>query len=175
MTTDAGPDDVVFRRPVEADHAGLVAQVDDWWGGRRLHDLMPRLWFQHFTGTSWVAEDASGRAIGFLVGFISPDHPDVAYIHMVAVNPNRRRSGLGARLYERFMDDVAARGVKRVKAITWPGNRISVGFHTAMGFTPIDGPGAQRLYGTLAYADYDYPGEDRVAFVRELDQPSDDG
>ena len=40
----------------------VVGQVDDWWGGRKVHQLLPRLWFQHFTGTSWVAEDADGPA-----------------------------------------------------------------------------------------------------------------
>ena len=56
-------DELRFRRPTEADHAQIVGQVDDWWGGRRLHDILPRLWFQHFTGTSWVVEDADGRLL----------------------------------------------------------------------------------------------------------------
>ena len=55
--TEAQTRDFTFRRPTEADHARIVRQVDDWWGGRRLHDLLPRLWFQHFTGTSWIVED----------------------------------------------------------------------------------------------------------------------
>ena len=84
-------DDLRFRRPIEADHAVIVRQVDEWWGGRRLHDILPRLWFQHFTGTSWVVEDDGGRLVGFLVGFISPDRPDEAYIHMVGTSPNHRR------------------------------------------------------------------------------------
>lgn len=162
-----------FRRPTEADHAGIVRQVDDWWGGRRLHDLLPRLWFQHFTGTSWIVEDGD-TPVGFLVGFVSPDHPEAAYIHMVGVNPNLRRSGLATQLCERFIADVRDRGVSRVHAITWPGNRISVGFHTAMGFVPSDGPGTQNLYGTVAYPDYDYPGDDRVAFTKDLGPASDD-
>lgn len=160
--------DVRLRRPVEADHALLVGQVDEWWGGRKLHQLLPRLWLQHFTGTSWVAEDSKGSPIGFLVGFISPDHPDQAYIHMVATSPNHRGAGLGRALYERFFEDVKARQVRRVTAITWPGNRVSVGFHRAMGFTPYDGPGTQRLYGTPAYPDYDAEGDDRVVFSLEL-------
>lgn len=164
--------DITFRRPVEADHAGIVGQVDDWWGGRRMHDLLPRLWFQHFTGTSWIVEDASGSVVAFLVGFISPDQPTEAYIHMVGVSPNHRRSGLGKLMYERFIADVQARGVRRVRAITWPGNRTSVAFHTRMGFRPSEGPGTQNLYGTPAYPDYDAHGEDRVAFVRDLDEPS---
>jgi GNAT superfamily N-acetyltransferase len=160
--------DLRFRRPVEADHRFLVSQVDQWWGGRNLHQLLPRLWLQHFTGSSWIAEDERGVTVGFLVGFISPDHADQAYIHMVATDPNHRGEGLGRALYERFFDDVRARGVRRVTAITWPGNRVSVGFHRAMGFTPADGPGTQRLYGTPAYPDYDAEGDDRVVFTREL-------
>jgi len=166
---DAGTSgQITLRRPVEADHPFLVSQVDDWWGGRKLHQIFPRLWFQHFTGTSWVAEDAEGRLVGFLVGFISPDRPDEAYIHMVATDPNHRKAGLGRRLYERFFEDVRVRGCRRVTAITWPGNRTSVGFHRAMGFTPYDGPGTQNLYGTPGYPDYDAHGDDRVVFSREL-------
>lgn len=161
-------DEFRFRRPLEADHAFLVGQVDDWWGGRKLHQLLPRLWLQHFTGTSWVVEDAGGTPIGFLVGFISPDHPDQAYIHMVATNPSHRGAGLGRALYERFFTDVRARGAHQVAAVTWPGNRVSVEFHQAMGFLPADGPGTQRLYGTPAYPDYDAEGDDRVVFSREL-------
>ena len=71
-------DDVRFRRPIDADHPVVMAQVDDWWGGRRVRAMLPRLWFQHFAGTSWIAEGEDGRLLGFLVGFISPDHPEVA-------------------------------------------------------------------------------------------------
>ena len=160
--------EIVLRRPVEADHPRLVGRVDEWWGGRKLHQLLPRLWLQHFTGTSWVAEDAEGQLVGFLVGFLSPDRPGEAYIHMVATSPNHRGVGIGRLLYERFFEDVRARGARRVTAITWPGNRVSVGFHRAMGFTPTEGPGTQNLYGTPAYPDYDADGDDRVVFSREL-------
>jgi GNAT superfamily N-acetyltransferase len=160
--------DIVFRRPVEADHARIIGIVDDWWGGRKIHQLLPRLWFQHFTSTSWIAEDDRGAPIGFLVGFISADHPDQAYIHMVGTSPNHRTAGLGRHLYERFFDDVRARGAHTVTAITWPANRVSVGFHRAMGFAAYDGAGTQRLYGTPAFPDYDAEGDDRTVFTREL-------
>lgn len=71
-------------------------------------------------------------------------------------------------LYERFFEDVAKRGVRRVKAVTRPGNRVSVGFHRAMGFTVEDGPGTQGLYGTPAYPDYEAEGDDKVVFSRDL-------
>jgi ribosomal protein S18 acetylase RimI-like enzyme len=163
------PPDVRFRRPTEADHALIVRLVDEWWGGRRMSGLMQRVWFQHFTGTSWIAEDDDGRLLGFLIGFISPDVPEVGYVKMIATNPNRRRRGLGAALYRQFFDDVGRRGVRRVEAITWPGNRQSVAFHRSVGFRLADGPGTQNLFGSPAFPDYDGDGEDRVVFVREID------
>ena len=167
MTPDVASK-VRFRRPTDADHPVLVRLMDDWWGERRMHPLFPRLWLQHFCGTSWLAEDASGRPVGFLVGFISPDHPDQAYAHLIATSPNHRGAGLGGALYERFFEDARARGARQVTAVTWPGNRVSVGFHRKMGFVPADGPGTMNLYGTPAYPDYDADGEDRVVFSRAL-------
>jgi ribosomal protein S18 acetylase RimI-like enzyme len=164
--TDAG---LAFRRPTEADHPVIVDVVDEWWGGLRVHEHLPRLWFQHFAGTSWIVESAGGRPAGFLVGFVSPDDPSVGYVHMVGTSPNHRRRGLGRRMYERFIDDVGQRGVRRIRAITWPGNRPSVAFHMAIGFEPVGGPGAQNLYGTTAFPDYDFPGADRAVFERVLE------
>jgi ribosomal protein S18 acetylase RimI-like enzyme len=169
MSGEAPAAKLVFRRPTEADHATIVTRVDHWWSGRRLHDLLPRLWFQHFTGTSWIAELPDGSVAGFLVGFISPDDRTLAYVHMIGTDPNRRRKGLGTELYRRFLDDVRSRGVEEVRAITWPGNRVSVAFHGAVGFEPMGGPGSRNIYGTTAFPDYDYPGEDRAVLRIRLD------
>lgn len=157
-----------FRRPTEADHAGIVGVVDEWWGGRRLRHLLPRLWLQHFTGTSWIAETSEGRLAGFLIGFVSPDHPDEAYIHLAATHPSRRRQGLGRALYERFIDDVRTRGVSKVTAITWPANKGSLAFHLGMGFELDEGPGTQSLYGVPARTDYDDESDDKAVLTRYL-------
>lgn len=159
---------MTFRRPVESDHPRMVAVVDAWWGGRKLSHLLPRLWLQHFTGTSWIAEGDRDRLVGFLVGFISPDHPEIAYCHMIATDPNARRVGLGRALYERFFADARSHGAREVRAITWPGNRTSVAFHRALGFEPDAGEGTHVLFGTPAHPDYDGEGDDRVAFRRAL-------
>ena len=172
MTARSERDGVKFRRPTEDDHARIVGLVDEWWGGgRRLRALLPRLWFEHFGGTSWIAESDDGTVLGFLVGFLSPDRPDEAYAHMIATNPNRRRLGLGRALYERFFEDARAAGRRRVRAVTWPGNRVSVEFHRALGFRADDGPGTIGIYGTSAYPDYDAEGEDRAVLVRDLADP----
>ena len=163
-----GLDDLTFRRPSEADHPRLVGVVDDWWGDRRMRHLLPRLWLEHFSGTSWVVDRADGRLAGFVVAFLSQDDPATGYVHMIAAEPNRRRRGLGRVLYERAIADLAGRGARRVLAVTWPGNRTSIAFHRAMGFRVDDGPGTQRLYGTPAHVDHDGPDEDRVVFIRDL-------
>jgi ribosomal protein S18 acetylase RimI-like enzyme len=142
--------------------------MDEWWGGRRMRALLPRLWLEHFSGTSWVVEDPDGRLRGFLVAFIGQDDPDTGYVHLIATDPNRRHAGIGRALYERAFADLAGHGARRVTAVTWPGNRASVAFHRAMGFRVDDGPGTQPIYGTPAHPDHDGPGEDRVVFLRDL-------
>jgi ribosomal protein S18 acetylase RimI-like enzyme len=162
------PEDLVFRRPVAADHPRIAGVMDEWWGGRGMRSLLPRLWLEHFTGTSWVVEDADGRLRGFLVAFIGQDDPETGYVHLIAADPNRRHAGIGRALYERAFGDLRAHGARRVTAVTWPGNRTSIAFHRAMGFRVDDGPGTQSIYGTPAHPDHDGPGDDRVVFLREL-------
>ena len=160
--------DISFRRPTEADYPTIVRVINDWWGGRTMDVLLPRLWLQHFTGTSWLAETGDGKLAGFLVGFHSPDQADVAYCRLIATNPNVRRRGLGRALYHRFFEDARRAGRREVRAITWPGNRTSIAFHLALGFELEEGPGSQNLYGTPAQAGYDFDREDRAILVRKL-------
>jgi ribosomal protein S18 acetylase RimI-like enzyme len=168
MADDRPLETVTFRRPTEDDYPVISRVVDDWWGGRELDHLLPRLWLQHFTGTSWIAETAEGRLAGFLIGFLSPDRPDVAYCHLIATNPSLRRRGLGRTLYERFFGDARADGRCVVTAITWPANHASIAFHRALGFEVQGGPESQNLYGTPARAGYDFDREDRAILVRTL-------
>ena len=161
-------DAITLRRPTEADYPAISRVIDDWWGDRQLDHLLPRLWLQHFTGSSWLAETEDGRLAGFLIGFLSPDKPDVAYCHLIATSPNLRRRGLGRMLYERFFDDARANGRHTVTAITWPANHASIGFHEALGFEVERGPESQNLYGTPSRAGYDFEREDRTILIRSI-------
>lgn len=168
MTEPAELDGITFRRPTEADYPRISRVMDDWWGGRSIAVLLPRLWLQHFTSTSWLAESHDGGLAGFLVGFMSPDQSDTAYCHFIGTNPNLRKRGLGRALYERFFADARAAGRTRVTAITWPANHLSLAFHRAMGFEVQAGGGSQNLYGTPAQPAYDFEREDRAILLREL-------
>jgi ribosomal protein S18 acetylase RimI-like enzyme len=145
----------MFLRHAEpADYARVIDVVDEWWGGRPMAAMLPKLFFVHFRDTSFVAEDDEGLA-GFLCGFRSQTYADEAYIHFVGVDPRTRGSGLGRALYERFFAAVAPRTV--VRAVTSPVNERSVAFHQALGFE-IDS----------VDEDYDGRGEARVLLVKRL-------
>jgi ribosomal protein S18 acetylase RimI-like enzyme len=120
--------------------------------------MLPKLFFLHFEGTSFVAEDERGDLTGFVCGFLSQTNPDEAYIHFVGVSPDHRAEGLGRSLYERFFDEVRAQGRTVVRCVTSPANQRSVAFHEALGFE------VERVA-----EDYDGPGEDRILFVKRLD------
>jgi ribosomal protein S18 acetylase RimI-like enzyme len=160
--TSSGSTDPIFRRPVAADHPRVLTAVEQWWGGlggaegtRYRASMLPRLFFEHFTTTSTVAEHPDGRLAGFLIGFLSPADPSTGYVHFIGVDPSTRRSGLGGALYRRFFDDMSRVGARTIRAVTSPVNATSIAFHTALGFTvsPVVG-------------DHDGPGHDRVCFTR---------
>jgi predicted GNAT superfamily acetyltransferase len=153
-------------RPLRpSDFAPVIAVIDEWWGGRTMAPMLPRLFFDHFTDTSFAA-DRDGALAGFLVGFVSQSQPGTAYIHFVGVDPGERGHGVGRRLYGTFFDAVRARGCTRVRAVTSPVNTGSVAFHRQMGFRLE--PGDVQVHGNPVTAGYDGPGQDRVRFVRDL-------
>lgn len=173
MVGEHAPVALEFRRPIEADQPRLLQLLDESWAGVRLRHLLPRLWVRHFAGTSWVALTPSPagdepRLAGFLVGFVSPDRPDTGYLHLVAVDGNVRRRGVGRALVQRFVADLVGRGARRVETVVWPADRVSVEFFDALGFRPEDGAGTQKMWGVPAYPDYDDEGADRAVFVLEL-------
>jgi ribosomal protein S18 acetylase RimI-like enzyme len=135
----------------------VIGRVNVWWGGREMAPMLPKLFFLHFEGTSFVAEDEEGDLTGFVCGFLSQTNSDEAYIHFVGISPDHRGKGLGRTLYERFFDEVRAQGRSVVRCVTSPVNQRSVAFHEALGFE------VERVA-----EDYDGPGEDRILLVKRL-------
>lgn len=163
---------ITLRAASEADHPTLVHSVQAWWGdsrspeaARELALLLPRLFLQHFSATSLIAE-SDGAVAGFLVGFHSADHPTVAYIHFVGVDPQHRATGVARHMYDSFFEAAVAAGRRTVRAVTSPGNHGSISFHRALGFRLE--PGDTLVGDVPVHSDYDGPGQDRVCFVRDL-------
>ena len=146
-----------IRHATPSDYGRVIQHVNAWWGGREMAPMLPQLFFLHFEGTSFVAEDGEGKLVAFLIGFLSQTDPDEAYIHFVGVAPDQRGSGVGRELYERFFAVVAAAGRSLVRCVTSPVNEGSIAFHESLGFSVES-----------VAKDYDGPGEDRVLFVKHL-------
>ncbi len=143
------------RRARPGDYDAIAAVVDDWWGRPVLASL-PRLFLDHFHGSSLVI-DGPGGPVAFLIGILSPSKPERAYIHFAATAPKARNRGLARGLYEEFFALARADGRRVVSAVTAPGNDASIGFHRSMGFT-VTGP----------IPGYNGPGRDLVVFERLL-------
>lgn len=156
---------VRIRHPESEDYDRIIAILNEWWGGRSMSDMLPKLFFVHFRDTSFIAEN-QGEIIGFLIGFVSQTFPDEAYVHFIGVHPNFRKRGVGRTLYDRFFDAVLQRGRHVVRLVTLPVNKQSIAFHTHIGFQ-IE-PQDTELNGIPFCRDYDGLGNDRVLFVKRL-------
>jgi len=88
---------LLTNREQPASYVWFMSAAPDapWWtmpgfdteaAARERAALVPRLWLQHFAGTSWIVE-RGGQLEGFLIAFLSPDRADEGYIHFVGVAP----------------------------------------------------------------------------------------
>jgi GNAT superfamily N-acetyltransferase len=146
---------VIVRVARPDDYDRIVTVVDEWWG-RDVRPSLPRLFLDHFCSTSRVVEDEHGL-VAFLIAFVSPSQPRVAYIHFVGVRPDHRGDGLAGRLYEDFARFAQGQGCAELRAITAPGNIGSIRFHERLGFD-VTGP----------VANCNGPGRPMVTFRRQL-------
>jgi len=154
-----------------SDYYVISPLVNEWWGGRNMTDKLPRLFFDHFANTSFIVEDEE-QIVGFLIGFLSQTHLKESYIHFVGVHPAYRKQNLGKKLYEEFFKVVRQNDRNFVRCVTSPVNKVSIAFHTKMGFKVEDGD--QTIDGVSIHSGYDGSNKDRVLFVKELDSPKDE-
>ncbi|MFJ7730873.1 GNAT family N-acetyltransferase [Lysinibacillus sp. NPDC097231] len=149
-----------------SDYYVISPLINEWWGGRNMSDMLPKLFFDHFTQTSFIAEE-DGKLVGFLIGFLSQTHSNEAYIHFVGVHPEYRKHNIGKHLYHKFFNVVKQNNRSMVRCVTSPVNKVSIAYHTKMGFEIEDGD--RNVEGLSINTDYDGQNQDRVLFVKKLD------
>lgn len=148
----------------ESDHGVVVPVVDAWWGGRRVADKLPRLFFRYFAETSFAVEEG-GEVVAFLVGIVGSP-PEEAYVHFVGVRPDYRSRGVARRLYEAFFEKARDRGCHSVRAITSPVNKGSIAYHAKLGFDVVPGDG--ETDGVRVHTNYDGDAKEKVVFRKGL-------
>lgn len=142
-----------------ADDFDAARAVADAWFGHPVGLTLHRLFFDQLGPHGvWIAR-GDGAPAGFLLGLVSESEPDLAYVHLHAVDPALRGIGVGADLYRAFGARASGRGCTRIRALAAPHRDGSMAFHRALGFA---GPLREGYLG---------PGEDRVVFERSLPIP----
>ena len=158
---------IQIRNAEPSDYEPVISVLNDWWGGRDMRNMLPKLFFVHFRKTTFVAEEG-GQLVGFLAGFVSQTFPQEAYVHFLGVHPHFRRKCVGRFLYQHVFSVVSELGCNVVRCVTSPVNTDSVRFHLRMGFTME--PSEAIVDGFHIARNYDGQGEDRVLLVRRLDR-----
>ena len=139
-----------------AARARLLEAHDRFWDTdtRALHHPA---WFHQFGGFGALAMTTGGEDVGYVLGVVTADR--LAYLHLLGVRTDRRRSGLGSRLSGWFDDLAGTTGARVVQAVTRPDNAAAMAFHTALGAS------AHRSHDPAG------PGEERVVLTRSLPLP----
>lgn len=154
-----------FRYVKSSDYYVISPLINDWWGGRQMSDMLPKLFFDHFSNTSFIVEK-EGEMIGFLIGFFSQVHSKEAYIHFVGVHPEYRKNNIGRQLYNQFFNVMKQNGRSIVRCVTSPINKGSIAYHRKMGFE-IEA-GDKMINEVSIHTDYDGTKQDRVLFVKYI-------
>jgi ribosomal protein S18 acetylase RimI-like enzyme len=156
---------MIIRSAISEDYYKISPLLNDWWGGRQMTDMLPKLFFDHFNNTSFISEQ-DGQIVGFLIGFLSQSKPEEAYIHFVGVHPEHRKNSIAKQLYIEFFRVVKQNGRSVVRCVTSPVNKVSIAYHTQMGFKIEKGD--KNIEGVGVHTDYDGLNQDRVLFFKKL-------
>lgn len=158
---------MAIRQAREADFMSCVNIAKRAWPTFHERESIYHLFCKFFSPTSFVSEEAEAIN-GFLLGFIAQADQSVAYIHLVAVDPQSQRRGIAMRLYQQFFDAAHRLGAHTVRLIVNPDNKESLAFHQAMDFHPDLHGDTVVVDGVTAIRDYNGPGLHMVPFVRGI-------
>lgn len=93
-------------------------------------------------------------------------HSREGYIHFVGIHPEFRNSGLAKNLYQKFYDVCLQDSRNIIRSCTAPINKLSIGFHTKMGFS-IE-PGSSEIEGVPITTGYLSDNDQKVLFKKIL-------
>jgi ribosomal protein S18 acetylase RimI-like enzyme len=155
------PKDLTVRNSEPADHKRIISVMKDWWGGRDLTWMLPKLFLVHFCDTSFIIEKEEDL-MAFLIGFLSQSKTNEGYIHLVGVHPNYRGMGIGEFLYHRFFQICKANSRDTIRSCTSPVNKGSIEFHRKIGFNILQGNA--DVDGVQVSLDYNLFGDSKVLF-----------
>jgi ribosomal protein S18 acetylase RimI-like enzyme len=130
---DVGAVRRVAERSWETDYPAIVSRetasegVEDWYGEDRIREELDR------ARTVLLVCESGGDVVGFAHAVWGDEEGTVLRIY---VDPDHRRDGYGGRLLDATVEQMADRGVDRVKATVLADNDPGNAFYEAHGFEP---------------------------------------
>lgn len=149
----------------------IIDNFECFWGSgdaERLHKLKilhHPIMIYELGDNAFVIKDAE-LVIAYLFGIFSTTEP-LAYIQFVAVHSDYKRTGYATALYKHFAEKALDNNCKYLKAITSPSNQGSIRFHKSIGMDLLGQPNSD---GIPVVKDYAGHGQDRVVFLREINE-----
>jgi ribosomal protein S18 acetylase RimI-like enzyme len=133
--------DVTIRTATEDDDEALAALARDSWSADTTptpQEVEYRPFFANgATPGDVIVAARDGTLVGYVLtggGFPIASHAHVAHLRGLAVAPSAQRIGLGRRLVERALGELATRGASRVRSRVLSTNAASLAVHAACGF-----------------------------------------
>jgi ribosomal protein S18 acetylase RimI-like enzyme len=162
------PDDAPKLPAIEQSAGQIFLSLPDlaWIAGDAVMDAARHLDFAAM-GTSWVACDAEGDIVAFLVG---EPCQDAVHIWEISVHVQAQGQGVGAALIEKAAVDAADRGLESLTLTTFRDVPWNEPYYKRLGFETLEQDTIDaRLAGLLdAEVAHGFPAERRCAMRRML-------
>jgi ribosomal protein S18 acetylase RimI-like enzyme len=161
-------EDLKIRSTLEEDFVEIADLAENCSPMETERNSIYHIFTKFFRSTSFVAELPSGELGGFLLGFISQENPEDAYIHLLCVDPKMRGKHIGRKLVEKFTEEAALKECKKIYLITKPVNWNSISFYKKLGFLEDKSQETINILGTNAVKNYNGMGQHMVVFYKSI-------
>ncbi|MGB7968547.1 MAG: GNAT family N-acetyltransferase [Methanobacterium sp.] len=122
-----------------------------------------------FKNTSLVLE-INNNIMGFLIGFISQENKENAYIHLLCVEKDLRRQNMASDLVKEFINIVSLLNCKKVFLVCKPSNKTAINFYNKMDFLSLHSDQTVIIDDINVFPDYDGPAEDKIVFYKFINR-----
>lgn len=130
-------------------------------GGLELNSCYAYLTMCRDFGATCAIAEENGRALGFVLGYRPPAHPEVVFVWQVGVDAEARGRGIAARLLSELVQLPGCRGVRFLETTVTPGNAASLALFSS--FARKLGAPIERAvgFGAELFTHEDHEREDR--------------
>ena len=130
-------------------------------------EVIYHMFTKFFKTTSLVIED-NKNIKGFLIGFISQENNENAYIHLLCIENVLRRQAMAEKLVKEFINIVCSLDCKKLFLVCKPSNKTAINFYNKMGFISLHSDETVVIDDINVFKDYDGHADDKIVFCKSI-------